>query len=102
MILVENGIDLGTYGFCALAELKNALRFGEMWVTGSRRFGHFDDHLLAGTDYTTMKNAGERPQLTANDGEDFLKAVSPCPANFCTKSTLLLPVVNSPGCWSLP
>ncbi|MFQ4150209.1 Tn3 family transposase [Arthrobacter sp. LAPM80] len=73
LVFTENGTDRGFYEFCALAELKNALRSGDMWVTGSRQFRDFDDYLLAGSDYTLMKNAGELPLVTANGGEEYLK-----------------------------
>ncbi|MET4001667.1 MULTISPECIES: Tn3 family transposase [Arthrobacter] len=73
LVFTENGTDRGFYEFCALAELKNALRSGDMWVTGSRQFRDFDDYLLAGSDYTAMKNAGDLPLVTANGGEEYLK-----------------------------
>ncbi|MEX6397513.1 hypothetical protein AB6E88_10700 [Providencia hangzhouensis] len=31
---------------CALSELKNALRSGDVWVQGSRQFKDFDEYLL--------------------------------------------------------
>lgn len=73
LVFAENGTDRGFYEFCALAELKNALRSGDMWVTGSRQFRDFDDYLLAGSDYTAMKYAGGLPLVTANGGEEYLK-----------------------------
>lgn len=73
LVFTETGTDRGFYEFCALAELKNALRSGDMWVTGSRQFRDFDDYLLAGPDYTAMKNAGELPLVTATGGERYLR-----------------------------
>ncbi|RAX48213.1 Tn3 family transposase [Arthrobacter sp. AQ5-05] len=73
LVFTENGPDRGFYEFCALAELKNALRSGDMWVTGSRQFRDFDDYLLSGPDYTAMKNAGDLPLVTTAGGEEYLK-----------------------------
>lgn len=73
LVFTDNGLDRGFYEFCALAELKNALRSGDMWVTGSRQFRDFDDYLLAGADYTGMKNAGKLPLITADGSAQYLQ-----------------------------
>lgn len=73
LVFTENGIDRGFYEFCALAELKNALRSGDLWVTGSRQFRDFDDYLLAGPDYTVMKTTGKLPLVTTDGGESYLQ-----------------------------
>lgn len=73
LVFTATGTDRGFYEFCALAELKNALRSGDMWVTGSRQFRDFDDYLLAGTDYTVMKDAGTLPLVTATGGDHYLQ-----------------------------
>ena len=66
LVFTETGLDRGFYEFCALTELRNALRSGDMWVTGSRQFRDFDDYLLAGVDFTGMKNAGKLPLVTTD------------------------------------
>lgn len=48
LVFTDDGTDRAFYEFCALSELKNALRSGDMWVTGSRQFRDFDDYLHAG------------------------------------------------------
>lgn len=73
LVFTETGLDRGFYEFCALTELKNALRSGDMWVTGSRQFRDFDDYLLAGADYTGMKNAGNLPLVTTDGSARYLK-----------------------------
>ncbi len=40
------GIDRRFYEFCAVAELKNALRSGDVAVVGSRQFRAFEDYLM--------------------------------------------------------
>lgn len=98
LVFTATGTDRGFYEFCALAELKNALRSGDMWVTGSRQFRDFDDYLLAGTDYTVMKDAGTLPLVTATGGDHYLQDRLACSVNGCTRSTGLQPATNCPGC----
>lgn len=43
LVLTEAGIDRRYYELCALSELKNALRSGDIWVQGSRQFKDFDE-----------------------------------------------------------
>ncbi len=73
LVFTDDGLDRGFYEFCALTELKNALRSGDMWVTGSRQFRDFDDYLLAGVDYTGMKNAGKLPLVTIDGSARYLQ-----------------------------
>ncbi len=40
LVLTDDGIDRRYYELCALSELKNALRSGDVWVQGSRQFTH--------------------------------------------------------------
>ncbi len=42
---------------CALSELKNALRSGDIWVEGSRQFKNFDEYLLPAAIYRTPASA---------------------------------------------
>ncbi len=38
VVITPAGIDRQYYEFCALSELKGALRSGDIWVKGSRRY----------------------------------------------------------------
>ena len=73
LVFTENGLDRGFYEFCALTELKNALRSGDMWVAGSRQFRDFDDYLLAGDDYTGIRNSGKLPLITTDGSTHYLE-----------------------------
>ena len=42
-MLGSGGIDRRFYELCALSELKNALRSGDVWVPGSRQFKDFEE-----------------------------------------------------------
>lgn len=73
LVFTDDGFHRGFYEFCALAELKNALRSGDMWVTGSRQFRDFDDYLLASDDYTGIKNSGKLPLITTDGSTQYLE-----------------------------
>ena len=46
LVFTDDGVDRRFYELCTLAELKNALRSGDIWVQGSRQFRDFDEYLL--------------------------------------------------------
>jgi hypothetical protein len=46
LVLTAEGIERRYYELCALSELKNALRSGDVWVQGSRQFKDFEDYLV--------------------------------------------------------
>jgi TnpA family transposase len=66
------GIDRRFYELCALAELKNALRAGDIWVSGSRQFKDFEDYLLPQARMRVLRESGELPAALATDGEHYL------------------------------
>ena len=55
MFLTRRGIDRRSYELCALSELKNSLRSGNIWVEGSRQFKDFDAYLLSTKSFTALK-----------------------------------------------
>ena len=70
--LTDDGIDRRYYELCALSELKNALRSGDVWVQGSRQFKDFDEYLVPAAKFATMKLASEWPLAVATDGDQYL------------------------------
>ena len=50
-----NEVDRRFYEFCALSELKNRLRAGDIYVPGSRQFQDFEDYLLPTSVFTTLQ-----------------------------------------------
>ena len=46
LVMTDAGIDRRYYELCALSELKNSLRSGDIWVQGSRQFKDFEDYLV--------------------------------------------------------
>jgi TnpA family transposase len=49
-VFADGDIDRRYYELCAMAELKNALRAGDIWVVGSRQYRDFEDYLLPADD----------------------------------------------------
>lgn len=72
LVMTDAGIDRRFYEICALAELKNALRSGDIWVQGSRQFRDFDDYLLPPGKFASLKQASELPLAVATDCDQYL------------------------------
>jgi TnpA family transposase len=51
-------IDRRFYEFCALSELKNRLRAGDLYVPGSRQFRDFEEYLLPRSVFQSMHSEG--------------------------------------------
>jgi TnpA family transposase len=61
LVLTDAGVDRRFYELCALSELKNSLRSGDIWVQGSRQFRDFDEYLLPAAKFDDMKRAQVLP-----------------------------------------
>jgi TnpA family transposase len=72
VVLTDQGLDRRYYELCALAELKNALRSGDMWVLGSRQFKDFEEYLMPAQSFAALLQAGELPLAVEPDGERYL------------------------------
>lgn len=71
LVLTEEGMDRRYYELCALSELKNALRSGDVWVHGSRQFKDFDEYLLPIEQFATMRQARELSLAVEPDWEAY-------------------------------
>jgi TnpA family transposase len=71
-VLTDVGIDRRFYELCALSELKNALRAGDVWVLGSRQFKAFDDYLLPQARFSELQAGGELGLAIDTDGAHYL------------------------------
>ncbi|HGW7881141.1 TPA: Tn3 family transposase [Escherichia coli] len=69
---LPTGIDRRYYELCALSELKNSLRSGDIWVQGSRQFKDFEDYLVPPEKFTSLKQSSELPLAVATDCEQYL------------------------------
>ena len=72
LVMTGTGIDRRYYELCALSEMKNALRSGDIWVQGSRQFKDFEDYLVPPTKFASLKQASELPLAVATDRDQYL------------------------------
>ncbi len=72
LVMTDTGIDRRYYELCALSELKNALRSGDIWVQGSRQFKDFEDYLTPPDTFGRLKQAGELPLAVATGCDQYL------------------------------
>jgi len=57
----SQGIDRRFYELCLLSELKNALRSGDVWISGSRAFKEFDEYLLPVSQFEELQKQDVLP-----------------------------------------
>ena len=70
----DGGIDRQFYEFAVLSELKNALRSGDIWVTGSRQYKDFEEYLLDPTTFTTLKSNSVLPTVMNLSFQGFMQS----------------------------
>lgn len=58
-VLKEGGVDRRYYELCAMEELRQRLRAGDVWVVGSRRYRSLEDDLLSKARFTQLHASGE-------------------------------------------
>jgi TnpA family transposase len=72
LVIVNGSIDPRFYEICALSELKNSLRSGDIWVSGSRQFRNFDEYLLPSEKFVQIKESNELPIAVTPNCEEYL------------------------------
>ncbi len=72
LVFTNEGIDRRYYELCALSELKNSLRSGDIWVQGSRQFKDFDEYLVPAETFVNLKVAGTLPLGISSDCDQYL------------------------------
>ncbi|MBN0669195.1 hypothetical protein JTM15_35065, partial [Pseudomonas aeruginosa] len=73
LVMTDTGIDRRYYELCALSELKNALRSGDIWVKGSRQFRDFDDYLLLAEKFAALKREQALPLAINPNSDQYLE-----------------------------
>jgi TnpA family transposase len=73
LVHTPEGIDRRFYEICALSELKNALRSGDIWVKGSRQFRDFDDYLLPPEKFAALKREQALPLAINPNSDQYLE-----------------------------
>jgi TnpA family transposase len=72
LVITDGSIDRRFYEICALSELKNSLRSGDIWVQGSRQFRNFDEYLLPSEKFGALKKAEALPVAVNPDCDQYL------------------------------
>ena len=72
-VLKDDGIDRRFYELCVLSELKNALRSGDISVSGSRQFKDFEEYLLPQERFKILRNTNDLQLSINTDGECYLQ-----------------------------
>jgi hypothetical protein len=54
-VFASGGVDRHFYELCALAELRDRLRAGDIWVTGSRQYRDFETYLIPTATFEVMQ-----------------------------------------------
>ena len=72
LVMTDAGIDRRYYELCALSELKNSLRSGDIWVQGSRQFKDFEDYLVPPEKFASLKQSSALPLAVATDCDQYL------------------------------
>ena len=72
LVVTDYGIDPRYYELCALSELKNALRSGDIWVQGSRQFKDFEEYLVPNERFISLKQSNELPLAIETDCDQYL------------------------------
>ena len=69
----EGGFDRKFYELCVMAELKTALRAGDIWVPGSRQFRDFDEYLIERAAFTAQAETAATGLAVATDAGSYLE-----------------------------
>jgi len=71
---VNDQLDKQFYEFAVLFELRNALRSGDMWVVGSRKYKDFDEYLLDNESFNNFKINSSLPGINTYDFKEFIQS----------------------------
>jgi TnpA family transposase len=74
LVHTPEGLNRRFYELCVLSELKNSLRSGDIWVSGSRQFKDFEEYLLPAPRFATQRNQQELGLAVETDCDRFLEA----------------------------
>ncbi len=74
LVITPEGLDRKFYEICALSELKNALRSGDIWVRGSRQFRDFDDYLLPAEKFAAPSASRPCPPAINLNSDQYRRA----------------------------
>jgi Domain of unknown function (DUF4158) len=87
VLLADGGIDRHHWELCLLSELRGALRAGEIWVQGSRRYTDPERFLISRTDWPSARPAilhGSSCRRWLTNGSACCSSGPPVTATFST------------------
>ncbi|MBN9560839.1 MAG: DUF4158 domain-containing protein [Alphaproteobacteria bacterium] len=67
-------IDRRYYELCVLSELRDRLRAGDVWVTGSRQYKSYEERLISTETLEKLQQSGDLPIAVEADFETFIAA----------------------------
>jgi TnpA family transposase len=73
-VFTAEGIDRRFYELCVMAELKNALRSGDVSVSGSRQFRAFEEYLMPHAEFNVGIEEGSLCLVGSTSPADYLDA----------------------------
>ena len=71
-VVVDGMVDRAAYEMCAFSELRERLRAGDIWVTGSGRYRAFGDYLLPEPMFAALRASGPLPLAVPERFDDYL------------------------------
>ena len=71
-VFTGDEIDRCFYELCALSELRNSLRSGDVWVAGSRRYGDFESYLIPKDSWPGVRERGAVGVAVKTDCDTYL------------------------------
>ena len=72
--VIRNGVvDRAAYELCALSQLRDRLRAGDIWVAGSRQFRDFDSYLIPPATFAALREKGPLPLAIATGFVSHIK-----------------------------
>ncbi len=67
-----DGINRHYYEFCALSELRNGLRSGDVWVEGSHQYRQLEEYLLPQAAFQELRSTGPLPVSVPLNASQYL------------------------------
>ena len=67
-------IDRRHYELCVLSELRDRLRAGDVWVTGSRQYRSVEERLISKQTFQELQSAGTVPVAVEADFDKFIES----------------------------
>nr|ART36135.1 B176 [uncultured bacterium] len=72
-VIRDGVVDRAAYELCALSQLRDRLRAGDIWVAGSRQFRDFDSYLIPPATFAVLREKGPLPLAIETKFDDHIK-----------------------------